>query len=112
MMSNTFSPCHTRSGSIYKPLDISDNTSESEDDAVDTDHSEEEVVTKDHLPLEHFDDQLSPIRRQQSKPSLTSPAFLIRRRERTSTRVVQNTPKEKKNLVTTKNRKSNINPYE
>jgi len=112
-MSDTFSPCRTRSGIVYEPKSgvASSASSESEYDIID---SEDESVTKDYLPLLEFDDQLSPIRTQRSKhfPRMNSPAFLIKKRERTSTRVVQKTPKEKANPSNLKCKRSNINPYE
>jgi len=112
-MSDIFSPCRTRSGIVYQQRrEGRINSSESESDAVDSvlESSEEEDLRLDLLPSEDFDHRLSPIRKEQPQFSLpqVSPFFLIKRRERTSTRVVRNTPKQKKNKV----QRVNINPFE
>lgn len=73
-LTESFSPCHTRSGTLYKPGERSRNSSDSEDSLF-----EEELQ-----PLEGFEPAglLSPIARHKAEPA--SPCFL-RRRPRTST---------------------------
>jgi len=112
-MSETFSPCHTRSGIVYKPRTLGSNIASSESDC-DVGDSEEEFLIKDPLPLLDFDNQLSPIRTKISNRFLKmhSPAFLNKRRERTSTRVPHKAPKEDESPRNKRCKRSNINPYE
>jgi len=111
------SPCHTRSGIVYKPRNvrISETSSDSESDIADSvfESSEEEQLTLQPLTLEHFGNGLSPIRREQSRVSsvVSSPVSFLRRRQRTSTKVVTETPNGRKNATVSRTGNSNTNPY-
>lgn len=118
-MSDNFSPCRTRSGIVYKPRTFSERrvqSSDSESDTADSvlESSEEEALSLDQLPFGHFDNGLSPIRKEKSRyfKSQISPLCFIKRRERTSTRVVPNPPKEKKSKINSTTKTANINPYD
>ena len=83
---DTFSPCHTRSGTVYKPKTLKfgdlDRSSDSDSDVS--------VFEETKLqPLDGFDNEMSPIVNKQSlmNKSKMSPCFL-RRRPRTSTRIL------------------------
>ena len=117
--SKKFSPYRIRSGKIYGPSTSSISearrsfiqTSDSESDTADSviESSEEEYHVSDLLPLDHFDHSLSPIRREKSTlvAPHSSPACFIRRRERTSTRVLPSNP-EVNNRLTKSSKKRQI----
>jgi len=128
MMSDSFSPCRTRSGIVYEPRTfISDQvrrqsvrSSDSESDTADSvfGSSEEEINTLTALdiePLEDFEHHLSPINRKHSLDSniQSSPGCFIRRRERTSTTDAPNFKKELSQRRSNSSAKSaNVNPFD
>ena len=103
--SDSFSPCHTRSGTVYKPktLKFGDiSSSDSEPDNV------FEESSNDLRSLEGFDTEMSPIVRKQStlNKASQSPCFL-RRRQRTSTRIIPSSVPDTPELKGD----TNTNPY-
>ena len=103
--SDSFSPCHTRSGTMYKPktLKFGDfSSSDSESDNV------FEESSNDLRSLDGFDTEMSPIANKQSlrNKSAPSPCFL-RRRQRTSTRIIPSSVPETPEVQGD----ANTNPY-
>ena len=91
----SFSPCHTRSGTVYKPKTLKfgdtfhdDSDSEGSDNVFDESSLE-------LRPLDGFDHEMSPIVSKKPRSSThtlnTSPCFL-KRRQRTSTRILAAVP--------------------
>ena len=103
--SDSFSPCHTRSGTVYKPKTLNfgdfshDRSSDSDSDSV---FEEARLELK---PLDGFDTEMSPIVRktQLINSKKLSPCFL-RRRQRTSTKILPSREIKFNN--------ANINPYD
>jgi len=99
--SDSFSPCHTRSGTVYKPKTLNFNDF-SHDRSSDSDS--DSVFDEGRLkPLDGFDTEMSPIIRKSQLINKMSPCFL-RRRQRTSTRIVPNQEVQLSD--------ANINPYD
>ena len=104
---SSVSPCHTRSGTVYKPktLKFANISSDTDSDISDNVFEESKHELK---PLDGFDHEMSPIVHKSSflsKPKHMSPCFL-RRRQRTSTRILPTTTSED-----SVEGDANINPY-
>ena len=108
---DTFSPCHTRSGTVYKPKILKfgdlDRSSDSDSDVSDNVFEESKLELK---PLDGFDNEMSPIVNKQAlmNKSKMSPCFL-RRRPRTSTRILPTMNSQDSTVSEDAN--TNINPY-
>merc|ERR1712012_430666 len=105
--SSSVSPCHTRSGTVYKPktLKFANISSDSDSDISDNVFEESKHELK---PLDGFDHEMSPIVQKSSflsKPKHMSPCFL-RRRQRTSTSILPTTTSED-----SVEGDANVNPY-
>ena len=107
----SFSPCHTRSGTVYKPKTLKfgdtfhdDSDSEGSDNVFDESSLE-------LRPLDGFDHEMSPIVSKKPRSSThtlnTSPCFL-KRRQRTSTRILATVPSSQEAAA---EGDANTNPY-